>query len=101
MAGIARACNVRGELAHKIPLQVTLRFASQRAHSMLMDLIVQDIGATPAFRCLFVGHFPVCHVVRQSYIVRQAAVDESIGLTAKFFAPRPVLGLLPEDLFQG
>ena len=95
MAGIARACNVRGELTHEIRLLATLRLASRRAHSMLMDLIVEDICSPPAFRCLFVGDFPVGDVVRQSYIIRQAAVHESGGLTAKFLAPCPVFGLLP------
>jgi hypothetical protein len=67
----------------------------------LMDLRVEDIGPPPAFGSLFVSDFAMRNVVRQSNIVGQAAIHKRTGFAAEFFTPRPVFGLLPEDLIEG
>jgi hypothetical protein len=63
-------------------------------------LCIEDVCPAPALGSVLVGKLSILQVVGQSDLIRQTAVHENVGSTPKLFAPGPIFGLPPEDLFQ-
>jgi hypothetical protein len=72
----------------------------QRVERTAGYVCVEYTSAAPAFACIFLGKLTMRQIVGLAYAIGQPAVDESGGSAAQFLAPRPVLDLGPENVFQ-